>query len=63
MSVVVGPLGWTYPILNLILGILGKPQQSSEHMNVSAVNAESWEVKRDQTGRAQYIIVHREVKS
>ena len=65
---VTGPLGlWSFPILNMLLEILGtykaataSPRGTS--LRATAENLEKWKLIRDATGRLKEIEVHREVK-
>lgn len=68
-----GPLRiWPWPILNLLLSVLGGRQSSvsssprsvgsNSKLQVSVENIEDWEIIRDSRGRLSNIRVHRSVK-
>ena len=66
-----GPLGlWAFPLLNMLLEILGRyrPAAATTRMNMTSLkataeNIEKWQIIRDPaTGRLSGIEVYREVK-
>ena len=61
-----GPLGlWAFPLLNMLLEILGRYRPAATtaaSLKATAENVERWQVLRDDRGRLKYIEVHREVK-